>query len=56
MEIIFTALDTLLVEYPDEFDAIDKVGQLIETADAACYELYMFGYAADIKQESNDRM
>ena len=56
MDIIFTALDTLMVEYPDEFDAIDKVGQLIETADAACYELYWYGSAAEIKQDSNDRM
>ena len=56
MEAIFKALEKLVDEYPDDFDAIDQVGQIFETAGEACYDLYLFGSDEDIKQKATDTL
>jgi len=45
-----------MVEYPDDIDAIDQVGQIFETAGEACYDLYLFGSDEDIKQKATDTL
>ena len=45
-----------MVEYPDDIDAIDQVGQIFETAGEACYDLYLFGSDEEIKQKATDTL
>ena len=56
MEAIFKAYEKLVGEYPDDFDAQDQIGQIMETAGEACYDLYLFGSDEDIKQKATDTL